>query len=173
MNNTANPVTSICTVEELCGFGGVFFLLAFILARRIDHSLKDFPTTPQTNGLGTNYVFWFWRPNLIHLKIHYTHISTCRHYPSSPQHACTNVFVCPSMCSFSKCLIETHSVAKDWARNGFRGISNHVFCRRNIWVGSSPSLKPSFSVTSVTFLGGISRSSVFLPLARVGQSLGQ
>jgi hypothetical protein len=59
MNNTANPVTSICTVEELCGFGGVFFLLTFILARRIDHIMKDFPATPQTNGLGTNYVLWF------------------------------------------------------------------------------------------------------------------
>jgi hypothetical protein len=22
MNDTANPITSICTVEDLCGFGG-------------------------------------------------------------------------------------------------------------------------------------------------------
>lgn len=59
MNNTANPVTSICTVEELCGFGGVCFLLTFIVPRGFDHSMKDFPTTLQTNGLGANYILWF------------------------------------------------------------------------------------------------------------------
>jgi len=60
MNNTANPVTSICEVEELCGFGGMFFLLTFIAG--FDHGMQDFPPTPQTNGLGTNFM-WFWRPN--------------------------------------------------------------------------------------------------------------
>ena len=23
MNNTANPATSVCTVEDICGFGGM------------------------------------------------------------------------------------------------------------------------------------------------------
>ena len=145
MNNTANPVTSICTVEELCGFGGVLFLLTFFVAWWFDHCIKDFPTTPQTNGLGANYhsvlgdiissTSRFITPIFLHAGIIHILLNMLAQVTLSAQ-------VCAS-----SLVAEWNSIrfATDWTRNGFRGVSNHLFCCRDIWVGNSwISLESSF-----------------------------
>ncbi len=52
MNNTANPVTEICTVEDLCAFGGAQHYIRDNLGVLNSVCLQDFMVATQTNGLG-------------------------------------------------------------------------------------------------------------------------
>ena len=127
MNNTANPPTSICSLESLCSFGGKPFLE--VLKCSLSNVVcKDFTERIRINGSGKiNYTTGS-RGILTVTQVYNAHFHT--RWPGSlaSQYGCASLFIWSGkyICYiYGNMVIVSHI---DRARDGLRWLSHNVLC---------------------------------------------